>query len=65
MHVSNRRLGGLDFVVNNVGRSAIGVELTVHGHVDVLDGPVGGEDFADVSFVDVFRELLHHDFGAS
>jgi hypothetical protein len=45
----------------NIGRTAVGHELPVHGHVEVADGAVSAEDLAEMGLVDVFGEFLDDD----
>lgn len=44
--------------VENVGDAAVGKELFVHGHLEVLDFAVATEDLTEVAFIHVFGELL-------
>ncbi len=58
MHVGYRVLCGLWRVVNDVGDTAVGVECTVHWHVNVFDCAVDAKYFSNVWNSDVFREFL-------
>lgn len=53
MHFRNRALCIVDLFVQDVCGAAVYVEGGVHGHAQVFDGAVFGEDFADVGFFDV------------
>lgn len=65
VHVRDRRFGVAGRGIEDVRDAAIGEEGFVHGHFEVGDGAVGGEDFAQVVGIDVFGELLDDDFGAA
>ena len=41
-----------------VGRTSL--TLTIQGHVKVPNRTIGAEYFAKVRFIDILRELLHH-----
>ena len=65
MHMCNGILSVCRGVVENVGDAAIGHELLIHGHLELTDGAVEGEDFVEVRGLDVFGELFDDDFGGA
>jgi hypothetical protein len=65
MHVRDRGFSVGGRGVEDVGDAAVGHELLVHGHLELGDGAVGAEDFAQVRRVHVFGEFFYHDFGGA
>lgn len=61
VHVRDGGFGRGRVAVHDVGGAAVGHELAVDGHVEVLYPAVGAEDLAQVVFVDVLGELLDDD----
>ena len=55
MHMRDRSLRIRRRRIENVRDTAVRHELLVHGHLELGDGAVGAEDFAEVGGVDVFR----------
>jgi len=61
VHLRNCALRVIDFLVQDICCAAIHVEGRVHGHAQVLDGAVLGEDFADVRFFYVASQAFNDD----
>lgn len=58
MHVRDCGFGGAGRGEEDVRCAAVRVEGAVHGHFDVLDRAVGGEDFLQMGREDVLGQLL-------
>ena len=65
MHVRDGGFGVGRGGVEDVCNTAIGEELFVHGHFQVLDFAVAAEDLAEVSFIYVLGELFDNDLCAA
>jgi hypothetical protein len=65
VHVCDCALGVRGRRIQHIRYPAVRQELPVDRHFQVLDRAVAAEDFAQVCFVDVFRELFNDDFGAA
>ena len=63
VHVRDGIFGVGSGLVENVCCAAVRHELAVHREVDVADGAVGAEDFAEVTVGDVFGEFFDDDLG--
>lgn len=65
MHVRDGALGVRRRSIEDVRNAAVRQELAVDWHFQILNVAVVPEDLAQVRFIDVFGELLDHDFGAA
>lgn len=65
MHVCNSALGVRRRGIQYVRNAAVRQELAVDWHFQILNVAIVPEDLAQVRFIDVFCELLDHDFGAA
>lgn len=61
MHFRNRAFRVVDLFVHDVCGAAVDIEDGIHGHAQVLDDAIFGEDFADVGFFDVAGEGFYDD----
>lgn len=63
MHIGYRVLRELWCGVQDICNASVGQELLVDRHFQVLDLAKRAEHLTKVQFVDVLRELFHHNLG--
>jgi hypothetical protein len=62
MHARNRVFGINRFAVEHVRDALVGHELAVQRHLQFLNLAVCAENFAEMTLVDVLRELFDDNF---
>lgn len=65
MHIRNSSFGIGLVDVENVRRAAIGIELSIHGQIQVAYLPILTKNLAQMFFGDIFGEAFDNDLGAA